>query len=118
MKKVYIITEDSYYWNMISGYSNNSSQVMFVFSSKQKALAQLDKINELNEDSCWWSEARFDALLCRETSDSNVVRQDCYSHVILSSSSTGLIAGILLFLKSLMFPVTMYCAFIREALAD
>lgn len=81
MKKVYVITEDSYYWNMVSNYTSNGSKVMFVFSSRAKAIAQLNKIAELNNESCWWSGNKFDAQLNVKIVDDDRIRQDVYSQV-------------------------------------
>ena len=81
MKKIYVIQSVYYYWNMESGYTSSSSSVEFVFSSKKRALEQLDAIAMANAEGIYWSGCEFEHEEDVETFGGDSVRTDLYTHV-------------------------------------
>lgn len=78
--KIYVIQETEHYWNKQTGYVSTSSSVPFVFTSKEKAVRQLDVISELNKQGLYWSGFVFESFIGMDCSDSKMIRQDGYYH--------------------------------------
>lgn len=79
--KIYVIQETEHYWNKQTGYVSTSSSVPFVFTSKEKAVRQLNVISELNKEGVYWSGFVFESSIGMDCSyDSKMIRQDGYYH--------------------------------------
>lgn len=86
MKKVYVIQRTEYYWNKKSSYTTSSFKIEFAFSSKKRAVEQLEKIAEANAKGEFWLGEEFDYEEDIETF--NALRTDAYSKDFVAPDGT------------------------------